>query len=106
MPDIGAEPLYQRQPDAETQDTFYGQPFTWRWPEQLLIAAIIQDAVSTFDKQPRNNGDYRQWRDDRDWFLDVYPKYTFSFGQCCLWLGIDKNYVLKKLKVKHPRVFK
>ena len=105
MPDTGAEPLYQRQPDTETKETFYGVPFTWRWPEQVLIAAIIEDAEKCL-KDPADLRKRRDQNEARDWFLDKHSHYICSFSECCDWLGINKNYVLKKLRVKYPRVFR
>lgn len=68
-------------------------------PEQLLMLAVLEDAVVCFQDNltavtPRKQS---LFRDAENWILDESKSYLFSFENICEGLALDPNYVRRGL---------
>ena len=68
-------------------------------PEQLLMLAVLEDAVLCFQDNltavtPRKES---LFRDAEEWILDDGKSYLFSFENICEGLALDPNYVRRGL---------
>lgn len=68
-------------------------------PEQLLMLAVLEDAVLCFQDNltavtPRKQS---LFRDAEEWILDDGESYLFSFENICEGLALDPNYVRRGL---------
>jgi hypothetical protein len=77
-------------------------------PEQVLMLAVLQDAVLCFQDhltatQPRKKALYR---DAEEWILDGDRSYFFSFENICESIGIDSTYLRRGLMRCKERVLR
>jgi hypothetical protein len=77
-------------------------------PEQVLMLAVLQDAVLCFQDhltatQPRKRGLYR---DAEEWILHGDQSYFFSFDNICESIGIDPDYLRRGLMRWKERVLR
>jgi len=72
-------------------------------PETALMYAVLEDAFLCLQK----NGELtplvqRRAREAEKWFLSDETRWVFSFLPICDVLGLDPEYMRKKLKHCHP----
>ena len=85
-------------------------------PEQLLMLAVLEDAVVCFQDNLTAATSRKQslFREAEQWIFDDYKLYLFSFDNICEGLALDPNYVrrglirwkemvLRELDRKHSR---
>ena len=85
-------------------------------PEQLLMLAVLEDAVVCFQDNITAVSPRKQslFREAEEWILDDNNCYLFSFDNICEGLALDPNYVrrglirwketvLRELDRKHAR---
>ncbi|HEY7322448.1 MAG TPA: hypothetical protein VIE89_33200 [Candidatus Binatia bacterium] len=68
-------------------------------PEQLLMLAVLEDAVVCFQDNLTAVTSRKQslFRDAENWILDESKSYLFSFENICEGLALDPNYVRRGL---------
>ena len=68
-------------------------------PEQLLMLAVLEDAVVCFQDNLTAVSPRKQslFRDAENWILDESKSYLFSFENICEGLALDPNYVRRGL---------
>ena len=68
-------------------------------PEQLLMLAVLEDAVVCFQDNLTAVAPRKQslFRDAENWILDESKSYLFSFENICEGLALDPNYVRRGL---------
>jgi hypothetical protein len=68
-------------------------------PETALMYAVLEDAFLCFHKQfETDQGFLARAREAEDWFFSDDSRWLFSFGSICEALGLDQQYMRKKLK--------
>jgi hypothetical protein len=77
-------------------------------PEQVLMLAVLEDAVVCFQEnvtavQPRKQALFRE---AEDWILDDDKRYFFSFENICEALGVSPAYLRRGLKRWKEDVFR
>jgi len=91
--------LFQLDPvlPAEYQDTFRRK--THLEPEKDLMLAVLEDAVTCFQKyaRARHSKSKQMFREAEEWILEKNSKYFFSFEHICESLGFEPGYVLHGL---------
>ena len=65
-----------------------------------LMRAVLEDAISCFQKQFVNNGKraLRLAKEAEEWFLSDDVHWPFSFVSICSVLGLDPDYIRRGLK--------
>ncbi len=68
-------------------------------PELTLMSAVLEDAVSSFQKHmsARDKRGIKRFRETEDWFLDDRNDEIFSFVSICEQLGINPKYLRQGL---------
>jgi hypothetical protein len=99
--------LFQLDPvlPAEYQDTFRRR--THLEPEKTLMLAVLEDAVTCFQKhaRARQSKSKQMFREAEEWILEKESKYFFSFEHICASLGFEPGYIrqgLMKEQEKSP----
>jgi hypothetical protein len=85
----------------------YRRRFHWQ-PEQVLMLAVLEDAVVCFQEnmtavQPRRQALFRE---AEEWIFDDGKSYFFSFENICEALGISPAYLRRGLKRWKGDVFR
>lgn len=77
-------------------------------PEQLLMLAVLEDAVFCFQENVTAVQPCKQalFRDAEDWILDDDKRYFFSFDNICEALGVSPAYLRRGLKRWKEDVFR
>jgi RNA polymerase primary sigma factor len=80
----------------------YGETLQNRFelqPELRLMSAVLEDAVSSFQKHvsARDRKGIKRFREAEDWFLDDRNDEIFSFVSICEQLGINPKYLRQGL---------
>jgi hypothetical protein len=72
---------------------------THRDPEQRLMLAVLEDAVWCFQNGLRAKDKKKQElsREAEQWMLEEDSGWLFSFNEICELLGIESNYLRKRL---------
>jgi hypothetical protein len=75
-------------------------------PEQVLMLAVLQDAVLCFQDHLTATGPRKQalYRDAEEWILHGDKSYFFSFDNICESIGIDPAYLRRGLMRWKERV--
>ena len=68
-------------------------------PEQLLMLAVLEDAVLCFQDNLTAAAPRKQslFRDAEEWILDTDNSYLFAFENICESLALDPNYLRRGL---------
>lgn len=68
-------------------------------PEQLLMLAVLEDAVLCFQDNLTTSAPRKQslFREAEEWILDSDKSYLFSFDNICESLAMDPDYVRRGL---------
>jgi hypothetical protein len=86
-------------------EQFYDVPGDIRWkrPEVQLMQAVLEDALWCFQQQflPRTNQRRRLAREAEWWFFKDASDCPFSFVHICAVLGLEPEYVRRKLRQWH-----
>jgi hypothetical protein len=112
-----AVPLFQPDPTVtdEYLDTF--RPRESLEPEKRLILAVLEDAVSCFQKYlfARDRKGRALFREIEEWIFEEENGWIFSFKNTCEALGLEPGYVRQGLlrwkekelaKQARPKVFR
>lgn len=77
-------------------------------PEQLLMLAVLEDAVVCFQQNVTAVQPCKQalFREAEDWILDDDKRYFFSFDNICEALGVSPAYLRRGLKRWKEEVFR
>ena len=69
-------------------------------PETALMCAVLEDAFFCFQKQfeIENPRIKRTAQEAEDWFFNPDSRWLFSFLSICTVLGLEPEYIRKKLK--------
>jgi hypothetical protein len=68
-------------------------------PETALMYAVLEDAFLCFHKQFETQQRFvERAREAEDWFFSDDSRWLFSFVSVCDALGLDQEYIRKKLK--------
>jgi hypothetical protein len=69
-------------------------------PETALMCAVLEDAFLCFQKQYESQNSYvqRAAEEAETWFFSDYPHELFSFVSVCAGLGLEPEYIRKKLR--------
>jgi len=68
-------------------------------PETALMYAVLEDAFLCFHKQFETEQQFIQRaREAEDWFFSDDSRWLFSFVSVCAALGLEQEYIRKKLK--------
>lgn len=69
------------------------------YPETALMYAVLEDAFLCFHKQFEADRRFmRRAREAEDWFFSDDSRQPFSFASICNALGLEPQYIRKKLK--------
>jgi hypothetical protein len=72
-------------------------------PETALMYAVLEDAFFCFHKQfSTEQRLVRRAREAEDWFFSDDSRWLFSFVSVCDALGLEREYIRKKLKRGTP----
>lgn len=73
-------------------------------PETALMCAVLEDAFFCFLKQfeIENLRVKRTAQEAEDWFFSPDSRWLFSFVSICTVLGLEPEYIRKKLKALEP----
>jgi hypothetical protein len=68
-------------------------------PETALMYAVLEDAFLCLDKRFETDERFLlRAREAEDWFFSEDSRWLFSFVSVCDALGLDREYIRKKLK--------
>ena len=92
------EQFYSRQPSTNVASGVMS-----------LMRAVLEDAISCFQKQFVNNGKraLRLAKEAEEWFLSDDTHWPFSFVSICSVLGLDPDYIrlgLKRWQENYPEL--
>jgi hypothetical protein len=68
-------------------------------PETALMYAVLEDAFLCFHERFKKEPQFiERARDAEDWFFSDDSRWLFSFLSVCAALGLEPNYIRKKLR--------
>lgn len=72
-------------------------------PETALMYAVLEDAFLCLDKRFETDEQFLlRAREAEDWFCSEDARWLFSFVSVCDALGLDGEYIRRKLKHRMP----
>jgi hypothetical protein len=100
------DPWYERPSDAGAlSEQFFDSRVSGVkvCPETALMYAVLEDAFLCFHKQFETERRFMQRaREAERWFFSDASHWLFSFVSVCDVLGLEPNYIRKKLKYWTP----
>lgn len=75
-------------------------------PEKALLSAMLQDAIHDYRKyaQVRDRDGKERFREAEAWLMEGGNDWIFSFRHVCEYLGLDPNYVRRRLRETNERI--
>ena len=96
------DPWYERPSDVGAlSEQFFDSPVSRIkvCPETALMYAVLEDAFLCFHKQFETERRFMQRaREAEEWFFSDDSRWLFSFVSVCDALGLEPEYIRKKLK--------
>ena len=83
-------------------DTMRGHHLT---PERDLLIAILEDAIYSYRKYrgARDGEGKENFREAEEWIMKAREDWIFSFNNICELLGLDPDYIRRRLRESDAR---
>lgn len=87
------------EPDVLIPTQFYVTRRTYHEPEKMLMFAVLEDAIETFQKYSSVQSGRKKilFEEARNWIMDDDSLWLFSFRNVCEILGLDYKFLRKGL---------